>query len=88
MAGNISRKSRFDQALFLLVGGTAIEVIAAEILVHRPVRERLAELDTFERIREKVDARFADMRSAHRGWLNRIRSGLSAVAFTMRSCLA
>src|SRR5208282_831921 len=32
-----------DQALFLLVGGTAIEVIAAEVLVHRPVLEHVVD---------------------------------------------
>jgi len=31
----------FDQALFLLVGGTAIEVIAAEVMVHCPVLEHV-----------------------------------------------
>jgi hypothetical protein len=38
-------------------------------------RERLARLDAFERIREMAHARFADMRSANREWLNRIRRG-------------
>jgi len=33
----------FDQAVFLLVGGTAIEVIAAEVLVHRPVLEHVVD---------------------------------------------
>ena len=27
----------FDQTFLLLVGGTAIEVIAAEVVIHRPV---------------------------------------------------
>jgi hypothetical protein len=31
----------FDQAFFLLVGGTAIEVIAAEVLIHRPILEHV-----------------------------------------------
>src|ERR1700693_5648656 len=33
----------FDQAIFLLVGGTAIEVIAAEVLVHRPILEHVVD---------------------------------------------
>src|ERR1700719_5185982 len=33
----------FDQALFLLVGGTAIEVIAAEVLVDRAVLEHVVD---------------------------------------------
>src|SRR5487761_1094590 len=33
----------FDQAVFLLVGGTAIEVIAAEVFVHRPVLEHVVD---------------------------------------------
>ena len=33
----------FDQALFLLVGGTAMEVIAAEVLVHRAVLEHVVD---------------------------------------------
>jgi len=31
----------FDQALFLLVGGTAIEVVAAEVAIHRAVLEHV-----------------------------------------------
>jgi hypothetical protein len=27
----------FDQGFFLLIGGTEIEVIAAEVVIHRPV---------------------------------------------------
>jgi hypothetical protein len=41
-------------------------------------RERLAELDAFERIREMAHARFADMRSVDREWFDRLRSGLRA----------
>src|SRR5665213_3538501 len=33
----------FDQAFFLLVGGTAIEVIAAEVLIHRPILEHVVD---------------------------------------------
>jgi hypothetical protein len=33
----------FDQAIFLLVGGTAIEVIGAEVLVHRPILEHVVD---------------------------------------------
>src|SRR5216683_368485 len=33
----------FDQAIFLLVGGTTIEVIAAEILICRPVLEHVVD---------------------------------------------
>src|SRR5229473_5404969 len=33
----------FDQVCFLLVGRTAIEVIAAEVLVHRPVLEHVVD---------------------------------------------
>ena len=33
---------RFD-TLFLLVGGTAIEVITAKVLVHRPVLEHVVD---------------------------------------------
>src|ERR1700693_2772639 len=33
----------FDQTFLLLVGGAAIEVIAAEILVHRPVLEHVVD---------------------------------------------
>src|SRR6266566_3579478 len=33
----------FDQAVFLLVSGTAIEVIAAEVLIHRPVLEHVVD---------------------------------------------
>jgi hypothetical protein len=31
----------FDQALFLLLGGAAIEVVAAEVLVHRSILEHV-----------------------------------------------
>jgi hypothetical protein len=33
----------FDQALFLPIGGTSIEVIAAEVLVHRAVFEHVVD---------------------------------------------
>src|SRR5271157_5949734 len=33
----------FDQAVFLLVGGTAIEVIGAKVLVHRPILEHVVD---------------------------------------------
>src|SRR6266853_1505149 len=33
----------FDQSFFLLVGGTAIEVIAAEVLIHRPVLKHVVD---------------------------------------------
>jgi hypothetical protein len=33
----------FDQALFLSIGGTSIEVIAAEVLVHRAVFEHVVD---------------------------------------------
>jgi len=33
----------FDQAIFLLVGGTANEVFAAEVLVHRPILEHVVD---------------------------------------------
>jgi hypothetical protein len=33
----------FDQAFFLLVGRTAIEVTAAEVLVHRPILEHVVD---------------------------------------------
>src|SRR5271169_780481 len=33
----------FDQTFLLLVGGTAIEVIAAEVLVHRPILEHVVD---------------------------------------------
>src|SRR4029077_21195730 len=33
----------FDQAFFLLVSGTAIEVITAEVLIHRPVLEHVVD---------------------------------------------
>jgi len=39
-------------------------------------RERFSDLDQFERIRERANARFAGMRSANREWLNRIRNGI------------
>ena len=41
-------------------------------------RERLAELDAFERIREIAHARLANMRSANREWFNLVRSGIRA----------
>ena len=33
----------FDQAIFLLIGGMANEVIAAEVLVHRPILEHVVD---------------------------------------------
>jgi hypothetical protein len=39
-------------------------------------RERFADLDQFERIRERANARFADMRSANRETFHRICSGI------------
>src|SRR6516165_5979508 len=33
----------FDQGFFLLIGGTAIEVIATEVLIHRPVLEHVVD---------------------------------------------
>src|SRR5262249_1992998 len=33
----------FDQAIFLLVGGTAIEVIGAKVLVHRSIPEHVVD---------------------------------------------
>jgi len=39
-------------------------------------RERFSDLDQFERIRERANARFADMRSANRETFNRICSGI------------
>jgi hypothetical protein len=33
----------FDQALFLSIGGTSIEVVAAEVLVHRAVFEHVVD---------------------------------------------
>src|SRR5258706_15531953 len=33
----------FDQGFFLLVGGTAIEVIETEVLIHRPVLEHVVD---------------------------------------------
>src|SRR5215475_4522538 len=33
----------FDQALFLLVGGAAIEVVGTEILIRRPVLEHVVD---------------------------------------------
>ena len=33
----------FDKALFLLVGGTSIEMIAAEVLVHRAILEHVVD---------------------------------------------
>ena len=41
-------------------------------------RERVADLDAFERIREAAHARFAEMRAADREAFNRIRSGIPA----------
>jgi len=39
--GVVKLSQAFDQACFLLVGGTAIEVIAAEVLIHGPVLEQV-----------------------------------------------
>src|SRR5262249_29109127 len=33
----------FDQTFLLLIGGTAIEVIAAEVVVHRPILEHVVD---------------------------------------------